>query len=75
MEPALIEGDDNIVLNTMKKRNDFKWTTYKRYDQFDEASEFLESEGFVSYDYFDLKIGQKFYFRCKKNPESSEALL
>lgn len=70
VELRLNQSEDNIELDTVKTRNKYKWTTYKEYDQFDEATEFLESEGFVVYDDSDLKIGQKFYYRCKRKPKA-----
>lgn len=64
------EADSELNVCTKElKRNKFKWVIYSEWDSLDEALDFLESEGFVNYDYSDLKSGQKFYFRCKVIPQ------
>lgn len=68
--PEESETDKNVeILASEKKRNKFLWRIVSEWDDLDAALEFLESEGFVSYDYSDLKCGQKFYFRCKSIPK------
>lgn len=52
-----------------KKRNKFQWTIDSEWDDLDKALDFLENEGFVNYDFSDLKCGLKFYFRCKLVPK------
>lgn len=44
------------------------WTEAE-WDSLEQVEEFLESEGFVLFDDKDLKMGQKFYFRCGKIPK------
>lgn len=56
--------------NAKKSRNKYKWITHSKWNDLDDALDFLESEGFVCYDDSDLIIGQKFYFRCKRTPKS-----
>lgn len=66
-----IDAQINIEnIETKKTRNKFVWTTFGEYEQLDEALDFLENNGFVCYDDSNLKIGQKFYFRCKKTPKT-----
>lgn len=73
---AACERKDDEVLTTLttdipnqqRKRNKFKWTIHSEWDDLDKALEFLEDEGFINYDYSDLKCGLKFYFRCKLVP-------
>lgn len=38
----------------------------------DGAIDFLDESGFVCYDYKNLKIGQKFYFRCRSIPKERD---
>lgn len=65
----------NIVIeNPKKERNKFKWVEHSKFASLEEALEFLEGEGFVCYDDKELKIGQKFYFRCKKAPMSLKTM-
>lgn len=52
-----------IIDNVSKKRNRFVWEIERKYDDLDKALDFLEEEGFTCYDFSDLKMGQKFYFR------------
>lgn len=54
---------------TKTKRNKFNWKVHSKWDHLDKLADFLESEGFVVYDDRDLKIGQKFYFRCNRIPK------
>lgn len=61
-----VSTDD--VPEPAKKRNRFVWKIDSEWDDLDSALEFLESEGYVCYDYSDLKMGIKFYFRCKIVP-------
>lgn len=58
-----------ITCPTVKTRNKFDWKIESEWKSLDEALDFLENEGFVCYDYKDLKCGQKFYFRCKLIPK------
>lgn len=63
---ALFEenASESIIIDKVpKKRNKFVWKIERKYDDLDEALDFLEEEGFKCYDYSDLKMGQKFYFR------------
>lgn len=53
-----------------KMRNKFKWVTHSKWKSLDEAFDFLDNEGFVHYDDSNLKMGQKFYFRCKRTPKT-----
>lgn len=48
------------------------WIPYGHWDDLDEVLDFLEDEGFVLYDIKDLKMGQKFYFRCKRTPKAKK---
>lgn len=57
-------------ITAQKTRNKFKWVTHSEYDSLDDALDFLDDEGFIHYDDSHLKIGQKFYFRCKKTPKT-----
>lgn len=67
---AEIDLNNDNIENSLKIRNKFKWSTFKKFDELDDAFDFLEEEGFVCYDDSDLKMGQKFYFRCKKTPKA-----
>lgn len=64
---------DEVEINTdvtkKKTRNRFDWKIHSERENLDEALDFLENEGFVCYDFSDLKCGQKFYFRCKMIPK------
>lgn len=57
------------IVPEVKKRNKFKWSIESTWDSLEDALMYLEEAGFVSYDYSDLKCGQKFYFRCKRIPK------
>lgn len=57
------------VSTSKKKRNKFIWTIHSEWEDLDKALDFLENEGFVSYDSTDLKCGQQFYFRYKLIPK------
>lgn len=48
-----------------KKRKKHIWHIERETDDVDGAIEFLDESGFVCHDYKNLKIGQKFYFRCR----------
>lgn len=61
---------DIDTAKTLPKRNKFVWETYAEYDDVKKAMDFLNSEGFVSYDTKELISGQKIYFRCKHVPKS-----
>lgn len=52
-----------------KKRNKHIWHIERETDDVDGAIDFLDESGFVCYDYKNLKIGQKFYFRCRSIPK------
>lgn len=61
---------ENITTDKVpKKRNKFVWQIEHVFDDLDKALDFLEEEGFKCYDYSDLKMGQKFYFKCKAIPK------
>lgn len=65
------KSQSSMPVNIAKKRrNKFSWSTHSKWDNLDDALEFLESEGLVYYDDSDLIMGQKFYFRCKRTPKS-----
>lgn len=69
---SLFEPNEAEIVNTdnvPKKRNKFVWRIEEKYEDLDKALDFLEEQGYVCYDYSDLKMGQKFYFRCKKIPK------
>lgn len=68
---SLFENEsENITTDkTAKKRNKFVWRIEQKFDDLDKALDYLEEEGFVCYDFSDLKMGLKFYFRCKKIPK------
>lgn len=51
------------------KREKFVWRDHSKWECLDELTDFLDTEEFVVYDDRDLKIGQKFYFRCSRIPE------
>lgn len=51
--------------NPKRKHN---WTDTE-WDSLDQVEEFLELEGFVLFDDKELKMGQKFYFRCGRIPK------
>lgn len=75
IQSACENHGDNIELKTntaQKVRNKFKWHIQSEWTNLDEALDFLEDEGFVNYDYSDLKCGMKFYFRCKRIPKERE---
>lgn len=55
-----------------KERNKHIWHIERETDDVDGAIDFLDESGFVCYDYKDLKIGQKFYFRCRSIPKERE---
>lgn len=66
-------SNDEVLITTEKnaapKRNKFHWTVHSEWDDLDNALDFIDDEGFVNYDYSDLKCGLKFYFRCKLVPK------
>lgn len=55
-----------------KKRNKHIWHIERETDDADGAIDFLDESGFVCYDYKNLKIGQKFYFRCRSIPKERD---
>lgn len=57
------ESESIIIDKVPKKRNKFVWKIERIYDDLDKALDSLEEEGFTCYDFHDLKMGQKFYFR------------
>lgn len=70
---SLFEQHDNeniIVDKVAKKRNKFEWRIEHKFDNLDGALDFLEQQGFKCFDHSDLKMGQKFYFRCKCIPKA-----
>lgn len=65
--------DNDIVFkieSSKRVRNKFNWKVHSEWTSMDDALDFLHDEGYVHYDDSDLKIGQKFYFRCKRTPKS-----
>lgn len=61
---------ENITTDKVpKKRNKYEWRIEQKFDDLDKALDFLEEQGYTCYDHSDLKMGQKFYFRCKKIPK------
>lgn len=72
--PENENGTNNEIIisdagNAQKKRNKFIWTIDSEWDDLDEALVYLEDQGFVNYDFIDLKCGLKFYYRCKLVPK------
>lgn len=65
-------SEDVITDKVTKKRNKFVWQIEQKFDDLDKALDFLEEQGFTCYDHSDLKMGQKFYFRCKKIPKAKK---
>lgn len=63
------ESEIIITEKVRKKRNKFDWRIQEKFDDLNKALDFLEEQGFTCFDYSDLKMGQKFYFRCKKIPK------
>lgn len=57
----------NVATDQKRKRKHI-WTETE-YESLEQVEEFLESEGFVLYDDKELKMGQKFYFRCSRIPK------
>lgn len=57
----------NVATESKQKRK-HNWTQTE-WESLEEVEEFLESEGFVLFDEKNLKIGQKFYFRCNEIPK------
>lgn len=61
----------NVIEEPKKRvRNKFNWVKHSEWDSFDAALDYLEEQSFVLYDDKTLKMGQKFYFRCRKRPKS-----
>lgn len=56
------------VATDQKRKKKHIWTETE-YDSLDQVEEFLDSEGFVLFDDKELKMGQKFYFRCSRIPK------
>lgn len=55
-----------------KERRKHVWKTEAFYDDLDEAADHITSEGFVLHNNLDLKIGQKFHYRCKNVPSDKK---
>lgn len=72
MAPSPEVNERVPIVTTKKKRNKFVWRIESEWDDLDAALEFLTNEGFVMYDWSDLKCGQKFYFRCKRIPKERD---
>lgn len=66
------ENNELTINTTQKNRNKFEWNIHSEWQDLDEALDSIENEGFVNYDYSDLKCGQKFYFRCKLIPKEQK---
>lgn len=64
-EELVLSAEENV----QKKRNKFQWSIDSEWDDIDKALDYLEDQGFVNYDYSDLKCGLKFYYRCKLVPK------
>lgn len=62
--------DEDVVEQppVVNKRKKYKWTTEASYEDLDEAIDHITSQGFVLNNNHDLKIGQKFHYRCKNVP-------
>lgn len=60
----------NEISNENMKRNKFSWVKERVTKDLDEAVDMITNDGFKLYDDHDLKIGQKFYFRCGKIAQS-----
>lgn len=55
-------------LASKKERKKHNWTVEASYEDLEEAVDYVTSEGFALHKNHDLKIGQKFHFRCKNVP-------
>lgn len=70
-DPIINNSNGNGNVDVMERvRNKFKWSLHSEWNDLEDAINFLENEGYVHYDDSNLKIGQKFYFRCKKTPKT-----
>lgn len=78
-ESLLFEDDDDeeeesVLKTTVEKTTESKrkkhiWTEHSKWDSLDAVDDYLTAEGFVLFDDQDLKMGQKFYYRCSRIPK------
>lgn len=69
--PVEIATSDSLkihVATAIESRKKHNWID-SEWKSLEDVEEFLDSDGFVLFDDKDLKIGQKFYFRCSEIPK------